>query len=468
VQPSYVFTANNQINQSGPPAVTYDAAGNMTDDGLGLGNAYTYDAENRIITAANGYTASYVYDAFGHRVRSTVNGQTRDFLLDLQGRTIDQYTSGTVTRSEAYAGGQHVATYANSTAQFDNSNWLGTSRVRTNASGGAIESCTSLPFGEDLTCSASEPSPIQFTGQEHDAESGNDHFPFRYYGETMARWLTPDPSGLAAVDPANPQSWNRYAYVNGNPLSFIDPTGLACYGPTRALGYCNSAAGLSGIGAFGSNWDEFYVAFGWGCGEAQCIIRNGLDFVLAPCSNYVMANCGGANNGAANSQKGLFKCASEFASKYSIAGGLQALGIGTSGVGGFITNALGGNAFSGATDLIQSLGSGEAGGHSVFYNMGQGVAAGPSQGFGAAFGNGVEGTPWGSGPVDVATTAILSNAQNLVTGTGQTIQTLNGAAELGTVLGETAEWASGIGEAKLGIDAGIYALGLAKCAAGGN
>jgi hypothetical protein len=30
----------------------------------------------------------------------------------------------------------------------------------------------------------------------------------------------------AAVDPANPQSWNRYAYVRNNPLGLIDPSGL--------------------------------------------------------------------------------------------------------------------------------------------------------------------------------------------------------------------------------------------------
>lgn len=68
-----------------------------------------------------------------------------------------------------------------------------------------------------------------------------------------------------------------------------------------------------------------------------------------------------------------------------------------SGVSGFVTNALGGNAFSGATDLIQSFGSGEAGGHSVFYHMGQGVAAGPTLGFGAAFGQRLEGTPFQPG-----------------------------------------------------------------------
>jgi RHS repeat-associated protein len=42
----------------------------------------------------------------------------------------------------------------------------------------------------------------------------------------QGRWIQPDPAGLAAVDPTNPQSWNRYAYVGNNPLSFNDPLGL--------------------------------------------------------------------------------------------------------------------------------------------------------------------------------------------------------------------------------------------------
>jgi len=40
--------------------------------------------------------------------------------------------------------------------------------------------------------------------------------------------MHPDPAGLAAVDPANPQSWNRYAYVLNNPLRAVDPLGLDC------------------------------------------------------------------------------------------------------------------------------------------------------------------------------------------------------------------------------------------------
>ena len=47
----------------------------------------------------------------------------------------------------------------------------------------------------------------------------------RYYSNACGRFMTPDPS-TANVDRKNPQSWNFYAYVNGDPVNDNDPFGL--------------------------------------------------------------------------------------------------------------------------------------------------------------------------------------------------------------------------------------------------
>ncbi len=67
---------------------------------------------------------------------------------------------------------------------------------------------------------------MSFTGQNKDTDWLNFDFMYREYDPRQGRWLSPDPSGLAAVDPSDPQSWNRYAYVENNPLNFTDPFGL--------------------------------------------------------------------------------------------------------------------------------------------------------------------------------------------------------------------------------------------------
>jgi len=72
--PSYTFDANNHITSSG---IVYDAAGNITNDGLG--HTYTYDAENRLLTVAGATSASYVYDASGRRVQETIGAASKDY-----------------------------------------------------------------------------------------------------------------------------------------------------------------------------------------------------------------------------------------------------------------------------------------------------------------------------------------------------------------------------------------------------
>jgi RHS repeat-associated protein len=45
---------------------------------------------------------------------------------------------------------------------------------------------------------------------------------FRGYGSYLNQFIQPD---TLIPDPGNSGDWNRYAYVNYNPINFNDPTG---------------------------------------------------------------------------------------------------------------------------------------------------------------------------------------------------------------------------------------------------
>jgi len=215
--PQYTLDANNHL-----VSFSYDAAGNLLNDAF---HSYTYDAEGRVITVDGGSTASYVYDALGRRAQPKVGANTVDFIYDQAGRVITQMNPAWHW-SELYASGLHVVTYAAGATYFDHNDWLGTVRARSDVTGASSETCSSLLFGDAQNCTGTDRATLHFTGKEGDTESNLTHFWFRQLSTTQGRWIMPDPVGMTAVNPADPQSWNRYTYVGNNPASAIDPLGL--------------------------------------------------------------------------------------------------------------------------------------------------------------------------------------------------------------------------------------------------
>ncbi|NNB93038.1 hypothetical protein HI113_03820 [Corallococcus exiguus] len=59
----------------------------------------------------------------------------------------------------------------------------------------------------------------RFNGKELDPSSSLYYYGQRYYAPWQMRWLNPDPSGTT-------DGLNLYAFVNGNPITVFDPTGL--------------------------------------------------------------------------------------------------------------------------------------------------------------------------------------------------------------------------------------------------
>jgi RHS repeat-associated protein len=99
-----------------------------------------------------------------------------------------------------------------------------------------------FPFGVEATPLRQETLPVngfnreepmKFTGHERDfnigtsSENSNylDYMHARYYSPTVGRFLSVDPALDVKSAITSPQEWNRYSYVENNPITKNDPTG---------------------------------------------------------------------------------------------------------------------------------------------------------------------------------------------------------------------------------------------------
>jgi RHS repeat-associated protein len=175
------------------------------------------------------YPTTQTYDALGNmaELSYTTLGVTLQKLYDENGRVLGQAANAQGSNPDAFIplpGGATANYSGGSLKQYWHADWLGSVRLSSTPSRTMYEDLAYAPFGESYARTGQ--SWVPFAGLVDQLENDDFHTLFRDLNTHQGRWLTPDPAGLAAVDPSNPQTWNRYAYVNNNPLSFVDPSGL--------------------------------------------------------------------------------------------------------------------------------------------------------------------------------------------------------------------------------------------------
>ena len=209
--------ATNRMNSLGGHTPSYDADGNLTNDFVN--NSFSWDADgNAIVISGQAVT----YDALDRMVEINNSGtytqrfySPTGFLMEipsLQKKFVPLPGGNEVVYLLGVSGGYY----------YRHADWLGSSRFATTASRTVYYDGAYSPYGAPYAQTGT--ADYSFTGMEHQFPNLYD-FPAREY-EISGRWPSPDPAGLAAVDPTNPQSWNRYAYVTNNPLTYVDPLGL--------------------------------------------------------------------------------------------------------------------------------------------------------------------------------------------------------------------------------------------------
>jgi len=200
----------------------YDANGNQVTRMVGS-DTYdlTYDAENRLVEVKknNNSIAIFVYDGDGNRVKSTLSSVTTAFIGS---HTEWVVSSGSLTRY-FYAGSTRVAMRKNNTVYYLLGDHLGSTSVTTDQNGQNLGSQYYLPWGEVRYSNGTLQTKYTYTGQYSNvSDFGLMYYKARWYDPYLNRWTQPD---IIIPNATNPQSWDRYSYVNNNPVNYSDPSG---------------------------------------------------------------------------------------------------------------------------------------------------------------------------------------------------------------------------------------------------
>jgi RHS repeat-associated protein len=169
---------------------------------------------------------SYTYNAGGQRVSKTVNGVTTFFIYQQNGSLLAELdANGNTLVDYIYLEGKPIAQVRPQSSGADDTAYIhadhiGAPKAATNQSGAVIWQIKTTPFGEVYSEAGTLAQNQRFPGQYADQESAFSYNYFRDYDPSTGRYIQSDLIGLRG-------GMNTYGYVGGNPITRIDPLGLA-------------------------------------------------------------------------------------------------------------------------------------------------------------------------------------------------------------------------------------------------
>jgi RHS repeat-associated protein len=190
-----------------------------------------YDAENRLVSVSGNATANFSYDGDGKQIKATVNGTTTVYVgnhYEVKNSIVTKYY---------FAGATRIAVRTNGMLSYLLGDHLGSSSVTTDANGVKTASALYKAFGETRYTLGNLGTDYKFTGQREEAALGIYFFNARWMDPSLGRFTQPDT--IVPTSTQGTQAWDRYAYVNNNPVKYFDRTGhdaqIATIGPEEVV-----------------------------------------------------------------------------------------------------------------------------------------------------------------------------------------------------------------------------------------
>ena len=237
------WTVSSSTNRLTSTGFVYDSAGDLTSD-IAYGSparTYAWDAEGRLTqvtdNSGGGTTTSYAYNALGQEVELIASGGQLEQIFNPEGERAGYYSpyspgNGQWLLSYVHWNGREIARYSWGTwFNFAHPNALGSGSMSNDEAGNLLQDILYYPWGQVWQDFGSAYDP-HFAGIHASLQGSNfadytmyeaDH---RFFAPNPGRWHSPDPSGEKAVKLVDPQTWNMYAYVQNNPTTLNDPSGL--------------------------------------------------------------------------------------------------------------------------------------------------------------------------------------------------------------------------------------------------